>query len=185
MPSGKAPVQAVRQVLKSFQDGYTARDLKRLDEFMTLFDQDDPGIELIGIGAVERGGYEWFIGIEAVGDIIQGDWEYWGTVHLDVEGAEIKVIDRVAWLSTTGSIEQTETHAKALPIYLDQMQAILADPDRDPDEKLLEASHFGVRRLRERLKGPGYRWPFVFTAVLVQRASGWKFNTIHWSMPVD
>jgi hypothetical protein len=53
---------------------------------MDLFLQSDE-IELIGIGASMRGGNEWFQGVEAVKSIIEGDWEYWGDVILDVEGA--------------------------------------------------------------------------------------------------
>lgn len=49
----------VRQVLEQFQDGYTTRDMSKLDEFMTLFFQDDD-VELIGISASVRGGNEWF-----------------------------------------------------------------------------------------------------------------------------
>jgi hypothetical protein len=177
-------VDEVRAVLALFQDGYAARDLTTLDAFMALFDCD-AGIELIGIGASKRGGAEWFEGHQAIREILESDWQYWGQVHIDVAGAKITVLDRAAWLSTTGTLEQTESFDHALPLYLDQMVAILEDGEKDADERLLEASHFGVRRLRERLKGEGHRWPFVLSAVLVCREGGWRFHTIHWSMPVD
>jgi hypothetical protein len=177
-------VDGVRSVVAAFQDGYTARDLDAVDAFMTLFDAD-ANIELIGIGASQRGGTEWFEGHEAIREIIVSDWQNWGQVQIDVGGAKITVLDRVAWLSTTGTLEQTETFDQALPLYLDQMKMILEDGDSDADERLLEASHFGVRRLRERLKGQGHRWPFVLGAVLVHCEDAWRFHTIHWSMPVD
>lgn len=46
-------IAEIRQVLQNFQDGYTARDISKLDEFMKLF---LPGgeVELIGIGASAR-----------------------------------------------------------------------------------------------------------------------------------
>jgi hypothetical protein len=178
------PTEEVRSVLARFQEGYAVRNLDEVDAFMALFDRD-AGIELIGIGAYERGGPEWFEGRDAVREIILSDWQYWGQVRIDVAGAKITVLDRVAWLSTTGTLEQTETFDQALPMYLEQMKAILEDTDLDADERLVEASHFGVRRLRERLKGRGFRWPFVLSAVLVLRHGGWRFHTIHWSMPVD
>ena len=43
-------MEAVRAVLQQFQDGYLARDVTKLDEFMMLFAPDED-IELIGIGA--------------------------------------------------------------------------------------------------------------------------------------
>jgi hypothetical protein len=177
-------IDQVRDLLHQFQEGYRTRDVSALDEFMGLFDQDE-GIELIGVGASERGGNEWFEGAQAIREIIQSDWEYWGQVEIDVQGAKISVKDQVAWFTTTGTLEQTDTFDQALPFYLDQMRGMLEDDEKDPDEKLLEASHFGVRRLRERLKGAGYQWPFVISAVLIKRADSWKFHTIHWSMPVD
>ena len=176
--------QEVRQVLKRFQDGYAARDLSKLDEFMELFAPGDD-IELIGIGASVRGGNEWFQGPQAVREIVESDWTYWGDVNLDVDGAQITVRDDVAWLSTSGTLAQTDTFDKALPFYLEQMKELLEDESVVPDARLMEATHFGLRRLRERRKGIGYRWPFVLTAVLVRTASGWRFHTIHWSMPVD
>ncbi|MGD9094024.1 MAG: nuclear transport factor 2 family protein [Anaerolineales bacterium] len=176
--------ESVRAVLQQFQDGYRSRELSSLDDFMNLFARGED-IELIGISAFERGGVEWFEGAEAIREIIQSDWTYWGSVELDVNGAKVTSLEQVAWLTTTGTVEQTDTFDQALPLYLQQMQEILVDDERGPDEKLIEASHFGVRRLRERLKGSGYRWPFVFSAVLIQTDSGWKFHTIHWSMPVD
>ena len=174
----------VRSVLQKFQDGYKERNLEKLGEFITLFVQDGD-IELIGIGASTRGGYEWFEGIDKVREIIQSDWEYWGAVAIDVAGAKITIKGDVAWLTTTGTLEQTDTFDKALPFYLEQMKEIIEAEDKDADEKLLEVSHYGVRRLRERLKGVGYQWPFVISAVLQKEEGQWRFHTIHWSMPVD
>ena len=179
-----ATMGQVRDTLRRFQAGYTSRDLSRLDEFMDLFAQEDIP-ELIGIGASVRGGNEWFEGTEAIREIIESDWTYWGDVWIDVEGARIHALGNVAWLSTTGRITQTDTHDGALPFYLQQMKELLENEEWDADEQLVEATHFGMRRLRERLKGKGHTWPFVLTAVLVRAEGQWRFHTIHWSMPVD
>ena len=122
---------------------------------------------------------------DKVKEIIQSDWEYWGDVQIDVTGAKINVNGDIAWLTTTGTLEQTVTFDKAMPIYLDQMKEILGAENRDSDEKLIEATHFGLRRLRERLKGVGHKWPFVISAILQKEGGKWRFHTIHWSMPVD
>ncbi|MEA3337959.1 MAG: nuclear transport factor 2 family protein [Chloroflexota bacterium] len=177
-------IKEIRSILQQFQNGYKERDIEKLDEFVSLFVQNDD-IELIGIGASERGGDEWFEGVDKVREIIQSDWEYWGKVEIEVPGAKISTKGDVAWLTTVGTLEQTDTFDKALPQYLDQMKRIIEEENKDADEKLLEASHFGVRRLRERLKGVGYKWPFVISAVLTKEETQWRFHTIHWSMPVD
>ena len=77
------PSDAVRQVLQQFQDGYTARDVTKLGEFMNLFAPTDD-IELIGIGAAKWGGNEWFQGRAAIHEIIESGWQYWGDVIIDV-----------------------------------------------------------------------------------------------------
>ena len=177
-------IEEMRAVLQQFQDGYTARDVTQLDEFMRLFAPDED-IELIGVGAAKRAANEWFVGQAAIRDIIEGDWTYWGDVTLDVTGAKITINGDVAWLTTTGAVTQTQAFDKALPQYLQQMKALLENEKLDPDTQLIEATHFGMRRLRERLKGEGYAWPFTFVAVLIKSAGAWRFHTIHWSMPVD
>ena len=177
-------IAEIRETLKRFQNGYIVRDLSRLDEFMELFEQD-PETELIGIGASVRGGNEWFQGADQIRAIIASDWEYWGDVRINVDEAKISALGDVAWLSTSGELVQTDTFDQALVFYLQQMKELLENEAMDLDRRLMEATHFGMRRLRERQKGKGYGWPFVFTAVLVKREAAWRFHTIHWSMPVD
>lgn len=183
----------IRATLQEFQDGYTARDPARLDDFMTLFAPNDE-IELIGIGAAKRGATEWFEGRTRIREIVESDWRYWGDVRLDVEGAKITVHGATAWLSTTGTVTQTQAFDTAIEFHLNDMKAILDQEGLSADEKLMEATHYGMRRLRERAKGLGYSWPFTFTAVLVKTepAAGdaassplWRIHTIHWAMPVD
>jgi hypothetical protein len=177
-------VTAVRAVLRRFQEGYQTRDLAELDAFMDLFVSGNQ-TELIGIGATERGGYEWFQGSEAIRGVIESDWTYWGDVTIDIEAARISVSGEVSWLSTTGRLRQTQTFDQALMFYLEQMKGLLDNTTLAPDERMMEATHYGLRRLRERDKGQGHVWPFVLTAVLLREKDGWRFHMLHWSMPVD
>ena len=94
-------IEEVRATLQQFQEGYTARDVAKLDEFMTLFAPDED-IELIGIGAAKRAATEWFVGRAAIRDIVEGDWTYWGNVELEVAGRESHGRGEGAWLSTMG-----------------------------------------------------------------------------------
>ncbi|HUV15591.1 MAG TPA: nuclear transport factor 2 family protein [Pelolinea sp.] len=177
----------VRKILQKLQEAYSARDLNQLDEVMNLFLQSDE-IELIGISAKERKGYEWFQGVKAIREIISADWEFWGDVQFDIEGAKISMNGKTAWLSTTGKLIQTKQHDKAMVEFAKMMQSMLNDVDeegKNADLMIMEATHFGIRRLRERKLGEGYQWPFTLTAVLVKVEDDWKFHTIHWAMPVD
>lgn len=180
-------IEEVRDVLRKFQDAYSARDSRRLDETMSLFLASDE-IELIGVGAKERNGYEWFQGPAAIREIIAGDWEFWGDVMLDVEGAKININGETAWLTTTGTLTQTGQHDKAIVEFAKMMRSMLEeveDQEKNAEKMIMEATHYGLRRLREKSLGIGFKWPFTFTAILVFNELGWKFHTIHWAMPVD
>ncbi|MBN2394660.1 MAG: hypothetical protein JXR84_28270 [Anaerolineae bacterium] len=139
----------VHAVLQKFQDGYTARDLTGLDDFMQLFVQDD-SIEMIGIGAVKRAANEWFEGVARVQEIIESDWKYWGDVRLDVDGAKITVRGEVAWLSTTGTVTQTQAFDTAIQFHLNDMKAIFDQEGLSADEKLMEATHYDAPAARTR-----------------------------------
>jgi ketosteroid isomerase-like protein len=180
-------IEAVRAVFQRFQDAYTARDVAGLDETMDLIALRDD-VEMIGIGAHERNGFEWFMGREAIRDIIQGDWEYWGDVRFDVTGAKITVLGDTAWLSTTGRLTQTSAHVTAMPEYVKMMKEFLVKVETegaDADMAMMDATRYGLNRLWERSKGQGHTWSLVLTAILIRTDAGWKFHTLHWAMPVD
>jgi len=179
-------IAEIKHVLQCFQDGYTARDIENIDDFMKLFVLGDD-VELIGIGALARNENEWFQGAERIREIIESDWQYWGDVRLDVQEARITVKDDVAWLSTVGTVLQTNHiySDEVTNFTLKQMKELLDNTNLSPRERLVEAAHFGIRRWREREKRLEHPWPFVFTAVLVKQEGEWCFHTIHWSMPVD
>lgn len=182
--STQSEIRQVRNILQKFQDGYTIRDKSKLDEFMTLFARTDE-IEMIGVGASERGGNEWFNGHRAIREIIEGDWTYWGAVNIDVDGARVIVSGDTAWFSTTGTLLSGDEYENAYPFYLEQMRDLLMDEKKPLDDRLMDATHFGVRRLRDRMRGKGAKWPFVITAVLVNMDGKWGFHTIHWSFPAE
>src|SRR5512135_3422552 len=113
----------VNLTLQKFQDGYTARDVTKLDEFMQLFVQDE-SIEMIGIGASKRAATEWFEGHNRIREIVESDWRYWGDVKLDVKGAKITTNGETAWLSTTGTVTQTQAFDTAIELHVNDMNAI-------------------------------------------------------------
>jgi hypothetical protein len=96
------PVQAgVRNALKDFQDGYTQRDPRNLDAFMSrLFGKNDD-ILILGTG-----GAEWARGYPAAAEFIKADWKGWGDLRLGVENALICSSGDVAWVTSTGTVQK-------------------------------------------------------------------------------
>ena len=174
------------EILKTFNlfvKGYRDRDASSIDSFMGLFSDCDD-IQMIGIGATKPGEYEWFTGKDEIRNIILSDWQYWGAVHFDMENIRINENNGTAWFSLCAELEQLEPNEEAWEFYLSQMKKLLDDQSIPTYDRMFEAAHFGVRRIREKNLGAGYRFKMVITGVLVVEGS-WKFHTLHWSMPVD
>lgn len=73
--------EEIRKLLKDFQQGYLNRDLNQIDEFMELFTENQMAV-YIGTDAEE-----FLQGPEALKEIIESDWEYWGDFKINLEGA--------------------------------------------------------------------------------------------------
>ncbi|RJQ41856.1 MAG: hypothetical protein C4545_05985 [Anaerolineaceae bacterium] len=65
------------------------------------------------------------------------------------------------------------------------MGTLLNDGDIDPKLAMMNATFYGLSRLRDSMKPVGEGWLIVITAVLVKRKQGWKFHTLHWSVPAE
>ncbi len=179
--SAQRDTGAVRAMLQRFQDGYSARNAGALDSFMELFVPDED-LEVIGTNAVTPGEGEWCLGPAAARKLVEGDWEGWGDVRLDVPGARIHVLGDVAWLATTATVAKTipagETYANHFAYLKD-----VIDGEGQPEAKLAEILRAGSNALFELERGEQFTWPFRFTAVLVRREDRWRFCQMHFSFP--
>lgn len=180
-------IQAVRDTLQAFQDGYDRRDKSLLEDFCKLFVPADD-LEIIGTGAIEPGDDEWCLGQEAASGLVENDWEGWGDLMLDVADARIHVEGDVAWLATTGTVymdlDVTETYRD----YLDYLKGVADDETMDPRARLLEIIRGGANTMFEAERGDQYTWPVRFSAVLVRRAveggeKRWLFHQVQFSFP--
>lgn len=173
-------IQAVRDTLKLFQDGYTRRETALLTDFRNLFVQEDE-LEVIGTGAIEPGGDEWCLGLDAACSLVENDWEGWGDLALDVPDARIHVLDDVAWLATTGTVSMDLDPAETYKDILSYFQEVAGDESIDPRARLIEVLRGGANTLFEAERGSQYVWPLRFTAVLVRRGERWLFHQIQFS----
>jgi len=173
-------IQAVREALKQFQDGYDRRDTTLMDDFRSLFLQEDE-LEVIGTGAVEPGDDEWCLGLDAACSLVQNDWEAWGDLALDVADARIHTHGDVAWLATTGTVKMELETEETYRDYMDYIQQVAGDEETDPRQRLLEILRGATNTIFEAERGKGYIWPLRFTAVLVRAEGEWKFHQIQFS----
>ena len=173
-------IQAVRDVLQLFQNGYNHRDKARLDEIRVLF-ADDPAVEVIGTGGLELGDEEWPQGQEAALELVKNDWEGWGDLRLDVSGARIFSLGEAAWLATGGTVTMELKQNEVYSNYLKGLQAILADTERDARSRVIDVLRGSSNTLFEGERGDQYVWPIRFTAVLVRKNGKWLFHQMQFS----
>ena len=174
--------ERVRQVLQRFQDGYTQRDLSRVDEFMQLF-SSDAGVEVIGTNGIQPGVDEWYKGREAARALVHGDWEGWGDVRLDIEKAHIEVLGPVSWLAATGTVTMKIEAEQNYKDFLQHIRRMVDAADLSPEQKLLTILRDGTNTVFELRRGENFVWPLRFTSVLVQEEGEWRFHQMVFSLP--
>jgi hypothetical protein len=170
----------VRILLSRFQEGYSNRDQSHLDEFMELFIDGDE-LEVIGTNAVDLSGEEWCQGKEAVRALVGGDWEHWGDVRFDMEGAHIHVRGEVAWIATTGTVKDTISTKDRYAGFLDYVEGVLQDEELNKQAKMLGIVRLGNDLALDLPLSETYVWPFRLTAVAVQDGDEWRFHQMHFS----
>jgi hypothetical protein len=175
-------IEPIRLVLQRFQDGYTRRDVAHLDEFMQLF-ADDAELEVIGTNGVKPGVDEWYVDKAGVRELVKGDWEGWGDVRLDVDGAHIQVRGDVAWLTASGTVSMTIRADENFQSYLQRIKDVIDQAGPSAEEKLLDILRGGSNTLYELRRGEQFVWPLRFTAVLVRQADAWRFQQMQFSFP--
>ena len=177
-------IEQIRAVLQQFQDGYTRRDVSRLDEFMTLFADD---VEVIGTNGVRPGMNEWYVDKAGARELVQGDWEFWGDLRLDVAGAHIQTRADVALLTAPGTVTTTIRAAENYERYLQRIKSVIDQAGLSAEEKLLDILRGGSNTLYELRRGEQFVWPLRFTAVLVRQvdalAGEWLFQQMQFSFP--
>ena len=169
--------QEIQSLLQTFQEGYTRRDVTRLDAFMDLF---TPEAEVIGTNAVHPGVDEWHIGRESSRDLVEGDWCWWGDVSLDWKAASIQVNGDTGWVAATATVTKS-IGVEGYTSFLENIKKLLETSILPDEQKLHYILRGGSNTVYELRRGEKFVWPLRFTAVVVRQAGGWKFAQIHFS----
>jgi hypothetical protein len=172
-------IQEIHDLLQHFQNGYTHRDLTQLDVFMELFTSD---AEVIGTNGVKPGTDEWYMNRETARELVQGDWESWGDLRLDMDSASIHTLGEAGWIATTATVTQVigeENYAS----YLDFVKSLIDKPGISAEQKLHHILRGGTNTVYELRRGKKFVWPLRFTAVVIRQSVGWKFAQINFSFP--
>jgi len=99
---GDAPPEVragVLAALSALQDGYTKRDPKQLDSFMSRLFEKNADIRILGADEPD-----WARGYTAAAEFIRVDWLLWGDVRLDVPDSVVCSAGDVAWVTSPGEV---------------------------------------------------------------------------------
>jgi hypothetical protein len=165
--------------LRSFQNGYTHRDLSQLDAFMDLF---IPECETIGTNGIKPAQDEWYTSREAARALIKGDCETWGDLRLDIDSASIHALGEVGWIAASATVTQTIGAANHTS-FLDFIQEFIEKSTLPPEQKLHYILRGGMNTVYELRRGEKFIWPLRFNAMVVQDDGNWKFAQINFSFP--
>ena len=169
----------IRELLQAFQDGYTRRDAGEVDSFMELFTTD---AEVIGTNGVKPGEGEWYLNRTSARELVEGDWQGWGDLRLDLESMSVRSRGEVGWVAASARVTQTigvENYAS----YLEFVKKFLDDSKLSAEQKLLYILRGGTNTVYELRRSEKFVWALRFTAVLVREPNGWKFAQMNFSFP--
>jgi ketosteroid isomerase-like protein len=169
----------IRSLLQSFQDGYTRRDVSQVDSFMELFTAD---AEVIGTNGVKPGEGEWYVDRASARELVDGDWQGWGDMRLDLDSMSIHSRGDVGWIAASATVTQT-IGAENYASYLEFVKKFLDDSNLSAEQKLLYILRGGTNTVFELRRGEKFIWVLRFTAVVVHEPEGWKFAQMNFSFP--
>jgi ketosteroid isomerase-like protein len=173
------PQDEIRSLLQAFQDGYTRRDISQVDSFMELFTAD---AEVIGTNGVKPGVDEWYMDRASARELVEGDWQGWGDLRLDLDSMSVHSHGDVGWVASSATVTQTigsENYAS----YLEFVKKFLDDSTLSAEQKLLSILRGGTNTLYELRRGEKFVWALRFTAAVVREPNGWKFAQMSFSFP--
>ena len=171
--------EEIRSLLETFQEGYTRRDLTRIDSFINLFTDD---AEVIGTNGVAPGVDEWYMDRAAARELVAGDWEGWGDLRLDLNSMSLHSRGEVGWVAAAATVTKIigeENYAS----YLEFVKTLIDDAKLSPEQKLLHILRGGTNTVYELRRGEKFVWALRFTAVVVREVDGWKFAQMNFSFP--
>ena len=184
MNNNKDNREKIIKVLEEFQEGYSKRDLNKVDSFMDEIFVKDDNLLVIGTSAIGVDSNEWCEGYEKVKSLIEDDWKYWGDLKLNIDKAKISLESDSACISIEGIVSEIMKNENYYNFRLDLIKQTLEKEDTSSKSKLREILQGASDTLYETNKGEEYNWPVRISGMMVKRESRWLFSHLHFSYPI-
>jgi len=138
--------------------------------------------EVIGTNGVRPGVDEWYVDRASARELVEGDWEGWGDLRLDLDSVSIRYRGDVGWVAAPATVTKVigeENYAS----YLEFVKNLIDNAELSAEQKLLHILRGGINTVYELRRGEKFIWVLRFTAVVVREDDGWKFAQMNFSFP--
>ena len=125
---------------------------------------------------------EWYVDRASARELVEGDWQDWGDLRLDLDSMSIHSRGDVGWVAASATVTKT-IGAENYQSYLDFIKNYIEDSKLTAEQKLLNILRGGTNTVYELRRGEKFIWALRFTAVVVREADGWKFAQMNFSFP--
>jgi hypothetical protein len=146
---------------------------------MELFTNDT---EVIGTNGIKPGEGEWYLDRASARELVQGDWESWGDVRLDMNLLSIHSRGFVGWVAAPATVTKI-IGEENYESYLKFVKNLIDDSTLSAEQKLLDILRGGTYTVYELRLGEKFIWALRFTAVVIRETDGWKFAQMNFSFP--
>ncbi len=168
--------QTIVDTMNLFKNYYFERNTSKILEFYKNHFVDDETTYIVGTGYQERAR-----GPNQIQQLIQSDWEYWGTLDLNLETLKIiEVAKDVASIIIEGQIISTLEEEKFFSNIIIGMKEHL-ESDLNAISKAMRISGLMDFYLNELDKGKEVISPIHLSGTIVKDLECWKFRFLQFS----
>lgn len=169
--------EEILELVRRFQEGYIARDVNKLEDFMLLFADE---VEVIGTNGSYPGKDEWFLDKDGARELVKGDWEYWGDLRIKEDATRIREKDGIGWMTMPGTVTK-HIGEENYQSYLEYAKDCIERTDIPAKQRLHNILRGGTNTVFELNRGEKFVWPIRITAVALKEEGRWKFAQMCFS----
>jgi len=185
-PNENESMKKIKMLLEQIQKGYTSRDESTIDSWVDqLFHKE---VTIIGTNAVRPGDFEWKKGLESAKQMFENDWKNWGDVKMDLDEAEVDIVDNVAWVALYATVTRNTAESDTRSSEASRKRSLqrikeYTEKEWTSTRVLYEVIYDASMILTQYERGDVFVWPIRITLGLIDEGEGWKIRQVHFSFP--
>lgn len=177
------------QFLQKFQEGYSSRDVSRINEWVDDLMTKD--VYIMGTNAVYPNTGEWQVGRNKAIELFSNDWKRWGVLEADIEHADIRILNNnVALVAMSATVTKSikngfgRSNEANMERCLQRLAALEKNESKSARLKLFTAIWDAGMVLKHTELGDTFIWPIRISMVLIKKEGSWKMTQTHYSYPM-